>query len=75
MMSGLFRKVAMLLEELNLKRPQEINRLAEDERPSSPPENDQKGTDEPWKLPGQSSQQPEQKPPSKPNHRTKKYAP
>jgi hypothetical protein len=65
-------KSELLLEELNLKRARVANRMEWDgmveKRETSQKNDGQKGTDEPWKRPGQSSQDPRQEPPPKPDH-------
>lgn len=62
-------KAELLLEELGLKKPTAANRM-EWNNMGKTPQNDegQKGTDEPWKHPAQSSQDPKQKPPPKPDY-------
>ena len=71
---SLDEKNTRLLEELRLKRL--IVLAGQNRTPDKPVtpqvENDQKGTDEPWKLPGQSSQQPAQTPPPKPDYENPK---
>jgi hypothetical protein len=69
---SLTEKSNMLLEEVGLKEPEAVNRLewsGGGEKPATPQgAEDQKGTDKPWKLPGQSSQGPKQVPPPKPEY-------
>jgi hypothetical protein len=61
-------KTERLLQELRLQRPIVLNRLQPDTgKPSTPQkDDDQKGTDGPWALAGQSSQDPVNRPPPRP---------
>jgi hypothetical protein len=68
---SLNERAELLLEELNLKEPSAANRMewSGSKKPQTPQkEEDQKGTDEPWRLPGQSSQQAAKEPPPKPDY-------
>jgi hypothetical protein len=69
---SLDEKTERLLEEFALKKPNAVNRTewsSIGEKPSTPQKDQgQKGTDEPWELPGQSSQQPAQEAPPKPDY-------
>ena len=63
------KKAELLLEELGLETFQPPNRMEWNDMGTTPQKDEgQKGTDEPWKLPDQSSQDPKQKPPPKPDY-------